>query len=288
MAAISFLAWLLAFADTELADSANIPQADDAGLWSALIEQASNLGLPSQFLRAIQPGFIVVEFSDLRTFAAEYHPETHQMVLNRALSFNGAGRVLSPLTRMNHRDVATIYHELFHAYLDYISTVSDPHDLGPDAQRLLAFAREWQECRYSSVHVTPLPQKKTVTEPRFLSERESWEALNETWAVFVGWAIWTKLEVGGAGQPAREKFRKLLKKADKSGLLVGYYEPEDSKERSMTNKRYLAPANRISRSEVTLLSEIILGQKAVEAAWLASEMAPDPVPAAGIADCRKP
>ena len=30
---------------------------------------------------------------------------------------------------------------------------------------------------------------------RFLSNEDAWEVLNETWAVFVGWNTWTKLEL---------------------------------------------------------------------------------------------
>jgi len=274
-------------AEPGFAQPTDIRRADEGGLWTALISQASGLGLPIRFLRVIPADFIAVEFADLRTFAAEYHPETHRMVLNRALSFNAAGRVLRPLAGMNHRDVATIYHELFHAYMDYISAFPDPGAIEAEMQRLLAFAKEQQECRYSFVQITPLPQKKTVIEPRFLSDRESWEALNETWAVFVGWAIWTKLEVGGSSQPAREKFGNLLKKADQSSLLVGYYEPEDSKERAVTHKRYLSPGNRISQSEVMLLLEVVLGENAREAARLAAVMRPNPAPVPGTPGCQK-
>src|SRR5919201_1135993 len=58
--------------------------------WQQLIDQATALGLPTRFLRLIEPGFITLEFEDLHTFAAEYHPEDHRMVLNRSLSFNAA------------------------------------------------------------------------------------------------------------------------------------------------------------------------------------------------------
>ncbi len=261
----------------------------EQGNWlTGLSDQASKLGLPTRFLRILPPDFIVVEFADLRAFAAEYHPENHHMVLDRILSFNGAGRTLRPLAQMNHRDVATLYHELFHAYLDYVTTESGRGILDRGSQRLLAFAKDRQECRYTSVSITPFPQKKTVTEPRLLGDQESWEALNESWAVFVGWAIWGKLEVrdrGNQSRPAREKFRKLLKKADDSKELVGYYEPKESKERAVTHKRYLGPGNRITRSEASVLLEIIFEETAENASWLTSLMVIDPPLAPGGSAC---
>jgi hypothetical protein len=239
------------------------------------------LGLPTRFVRAIPPGFFSVEFADLRTFAAEYHPQDHRMVLNRALSFNAAGGVLRPLAQMTPREVATLYHELFHAYMDYLSSNSDSAVMGPDAARLMAFARAQQECRYQAVIITPLPQKKTVTESRILSERESWEALNETWAVFVGWTIWTRLDQARGGRqrsPApwssRSDWAKSLKKADQNGELVGYYEPEDEKERAVTHKRHLAPSDRITPGEVALLMEILFGVTPEDAGRISSLMSP--------------
>jgi hypothetical protein len=240
--------------------------------WRALIPQAERMGLPTRFLRAIPPEFFTVEFADLRAFAAEYHPEDHRMILNRALSFNAAGGVLRPLTEMTRNDAATLYHELFHAYMDYLSSRSDQAAVGPEGVRLMAFARAQQQCRYQSVTITPLRQRRGVTEPRFLSDGESWEALNETWAVFVGWAIWAQLGLAHEGRrvgpetwTSRSDMAKLLKKADKNGELVGYYEPEDDDERRVTNKRHLAPSHRISPAEVAVLLELLFGVSPGEA-----------------------
>ena len=47
--------------------------------------------LPTAFLKEIDPTFVTVVFEDLRTYAAEYHPEDHRMILNMRLSFNKAG-----------------------------------------------------------------------------------------------------------------------------------------------------------------------------------------------------
>ena len=260
--------------------------------WTALIPQAERLGLPTRFLRAIPPDFFTLEFADLHTFAAEYHPEEHRMILNRALSFNAAGGVLRPLGRMTPREVATLYHELFHAYMDYVSAAADLTAVAPDTARLLSFARAQQQCRYQSVSITPLPQKKTVTEPRFLSVRESWEALNETWAVFVGWTIWTTLELardgkgrGRHGSESRAWLAKLLKKADQGSDLVGYYEPEDESERAVTKKRYLAPSNRISPGEVSMLMEVLFGETPQEAGRMSSVMVPGRLAPGGEAAC---
>lgn len=239
--------------------------------WKALLAQASALGLPTHFLDVMTPGFVTLEFENLHTYAAEYHPQEHRMVLNRALSFNAAGGVLRPLATLTHQDLGTLYHELFHAYLDFLR--SSPQ-AGPDpgAARLLALAQKLQQCRYQVVQITPLVQRKSSTERRILTDREAWEALNETWAVFVGWAIWTRLELAGpAGKPwrqgpkAEERWLQRLKKADLQGDLTGYYEPEDPIERNMTHKRYLAPAFRISPGEVALLAEVVLGDSPEEA-----------------------
>lgn len=248
--------------------------ADDSDrLWQGLVTQAKGLGLPTRFLRAINPGFLSLEFDDLHAFAAEYHPDEHRMVLNQTLSFNSAGGMLRPLSTLTNRELGTLYHELFHAYMDYISSRLDSAS-DPSGARLLKFAQE-QQCRYQQVNITPIPQRKSHTEVRLLTERESWEALNETWAVFVGWAIWTRLELhenqatskGGNARPGwREAWLKRLKKADDDGDLIGYYEPEDPAERAIARKRYLAPSHRITPDEVAVLLEVVFEDSQQESA----------------------
>ena len=260
--------------------------------WNALIDQAERLGLPTRFLRLIPPGFVVLEFEDLRAFAAEYHPDGHRMVLNRALSFNAAGGALRPLAKMTHRELGTLYHELFHAYIDYIRSMPDVAAADQNAFRLLAFADEQQQCRYQSVTITPVLQRKSATETRYLTDRESWEAVNETWAVFVGWATWTRLELSG-GRGARgaqnhnatEGWFIRLKKADRDGDLIGYYEPEDPAEHMIAQKRYLAPSHRISPREVAILLEVLLGEPAEQASRSAAVMEPSEVPSEGGRAC---
>ncbi|HKN88558.1 MAG TPA: hypothetical protein VJV04_16945 [Nitrospiraceae bacterium] len=240
--------------------------------WPSLIEQAKTAGLPTRFLLAMDPSFVRLEFDDLHAFAAEYHPEDHQLILNRSLSFNGAGGTLKPVAQLTPRELGTLYHELFHAYLDYLSSLANPETVGPMAVRLLEFARDRQHCRYQQVSITPIIQKKGRTEVRFLTDRESWEALNETWAVFVGWAIWTKLEVQrGSSQSrrsataAQDSWIKRLKKADRDGDLIGYYEPESEAERAIARKRYLAPSHRITSQEVDRLLQDVLEYSTKEA-----------------------
>lgn len=163
-------------------------------MWTQLLGEAQALGLPTKFLHEIPPGFVQFEFDDLRTYAAEYHLGEHRMVLNRVLSFNGAGATLRPLGRLTHAEIETLYHELFHAYIDYLVTAAEARARAvPDL--ILAFARVQQDCHYGAVLITPVVQRKGETEERFLSARESWEALNETWAVFVGWMVWNQLEL---------------------------------------------------------------------------------------------
>lgn len=246
--------------------------------WASVILQAEELGLPTRFLRAIPPDFAVLDFEDLHTFAAEYHPQEHRMVLNRALSFNAASGVLRPLANMTHRDVATFYHELFHAYIDYIQVRPEAAASSPDIARLSVFLQDQQRCRYQVVNITPVVQRKSATEVRFLSEREAWEALNETWAVFIGWTVWSKLEQAGAHRQkssrglVTESWLKRLKKADRDGDVVGYYEPEDPDERQVAQKRYLAPSHRITPREVAILLEIALGVSSKEARRAAAVM----------------
>jgi hypothetical protein len=165
-------------------------------MWRQLLVEAQTLGIPTKFLKALPSSFVRFEFDNLHSYAAEYHLGEHRMVLNRTLSFNGAGTMLRPLGRLTHTEISTLYHELFHAYVDYLVMAAET---SPEAASdpLLAFARTQQGCHYSAVLITPVVQRRSETEERFLSERESWEALNETWAVFVGWVVWNQLELSG-------------------------------------------------------------------------------------------
>lgn len=199
-------------------------------IWRQLLSEAHALGLPTKFLRAVPPSFVQFEFDDLHSYAAEYHLGEHRMVLNRALSFNGAGATLRPLGRLPHAQIETLYHELFHAYIDYLVTAAEASpEVASDS--VLAFARVQQGCHYGAVLITPVVQKKGETEERFLTERESWEALNETWAVFVGWIVWNQLELTSSAARSIQKSGKSqdewvnrLRSADREGILREYYE----------------------------------------------------------------
>jgi hypothetical protein len=240
--------------------------ADPAPLWGKLIADAKALKLPARFLEQMPAGFVRFEFDDLRTFAAEYHPAEHRMVLNRTLSFNRAGGTLRPLRQLTPKDLQTLYHELFHAFMDYLAVESDrTHAGGMPSNPLIKFARKQQQCRYERILITPVPQRKNQTEERFLSEEESWEVLNETWAVFVGWAIWTSVELGRSkrDQPAgsaigRQDWIDRLRKADREADIRGYYEPQDPAEKTIAQKRFVAPAFRISAEEVKRLMKDVL------------------------------
>lgn len=240
--------------------------ASNERMWQQLLGEAESLGLPTQFLRVLSPDFIRFEFDDLQTFAAEYHLGEHRLVLNRSLSFNAAGATLRPLGRMTHKEVETLYHELFHAYVDYLVTAAGSEPAGSQRYPVVTFARAQQHCRYGTVLITPILQRKTETEERFLTDRESWEALNETWAVFIGWAVWNQLDLAkGSGRVVlksgrnREEWLRRLKKADLEGTLRGYYEPEDPAERGVTQKRFLGAASRLSPQEAEVLMGAVLG-----------------------------
>ena len=148
--------WSFTPLDSAKADS-SATTADGSKLWPALVSEAKSLGLPTRFLEQIPPQFVTFEFEDLHAFAAEYHPNDHRMVLNRSLSLNAAGRMLRPLAKLTHKELETLYHELFHAYLDFLEQENDP----PQAHAsLMAFARGQQRCRYQQVLITPVLQKK--------------------------------------------------------------------------------------------------------------------------------
>jgi hypothetical protein len=225
-------------------------------IWKQIIREAEGLGLPTKFLKAVPANFVTFEFDDLQAFAAEYHLGEHRMVLNRTLSFNVAGGTLRPLSRLTHAEMETLFHELFHAYMDYLTVRETEGQL----DSLLVFARKQQRCRYGAVLITPVVQRKSETEERFLSERESWEALNEAWAVFVGWTVWNQLELrqrmGRSIQKpgkSRQAWLGRLGEADREGKLRGYYEPEETAERAVTRKRFLAHGSRLSAEEAERL-----------------------------------
>jgi hypothetical protein len=254
---IRVIAVLLISLLTVPADGRGSDQSDlSAQIWMQITADAERLGLPTKFLKTVPSDFVNFEFGDLQAFAAEYHPAEHRMVLNRTLTFNVAGRTLRALAQLTHAEMETLYHELFHAYMDYLGT----EEAKGQADSLLQFAREQQRCRYSVVLITPVVQRKTETEERFLSEAEAWEALNEAWAVFVGWTVWNQLELRkgtdrSIQKPGRNRdaWLRRLTEADREGKLRGYYEPEDPTERAMTRKRFLAPASRVSGKEIERL-----------------------------------
>jgi len=233
-------------------------------MWGQLIHGAESLHLPVGFLKAMPADFVRFEFDDLRAYAAEYHPGEHRMVLNRSLSFHAAGRDLRSLKSMTSKELEVLYHELFHAYMDFLESREGG---GASAHGdLLAFARAVQICRYREVAITPVVQRSQETEVRYLSDSEAWEALNETWAVFVGWAIWNQLEIekkGGrtmAGVPQlAEQWMARLQRAMQSGELRGYYAPQDPEERRVTQKRFLASSDRISAGEAMWLMNQVIG-----------------------------
>lgn len=233
--------------------------------WPALLQQAETLGLPTEFLTHIDPAFVNITFEDLRTYAAEYHPEDHRMILNMRLSFNEAGGALADLARMTHHDLALLYHELLHAYMDYLYADQQLTPLNAEDKDVLDFANSQMGCHYRFVRINPIRQLKEATELRFLSDQDSWEVMNETWAVFVGWVLWTKLELfqgklsDSTWTPTLiEQWTDRLEKAVESGELLGYYEPDDPEERKVARKRFIAPSNGLTPKDVEhLLTKVL-------------------------------
>ncbi len=259
--------WWVSAALAETAVSSHGELESTSRSWARLLAEAERLRLPTKFLRVLPPDFIQFEFDELRTYAAEYHPGEHRMLLNRSLSLNAAGRVLKPLGRMTHKELEVLYHELFHAYMDYLM-VRDVQLREPErsSQTLLHVATEQQVCRYGEVMITPIVQRMDEVESRYLTEAESWEALNETWAVFVGWVVWNQLELlqqtGKStflGERDARQWILRLKRAFEQGEFRGYYVPEEPSERRLAQKRYLAKSSQLSLEEALVIMEQAFG-----------------------------
>lgn len=259
--------WWMSVASVEAAISSHPEQESANQSWVRLLAEAERLRLPTKLLRVLPPDFIHFEFDELRTYAAEYHPGEHRMLLNRTLSLNAAGRVLKPLGRMTHKELEVIYHELFHAYMDYLMVRGVPlGELERSSHALLRVAKEQQVCRYGEVMITPIVQRMGEVESRYLTEAESWEALNETWAVFVGWVVWNQLEL--LQQKGKSTFLggwnahqwiPRLKRAFERGEFRGYYVPEEPGERRLAQKRYLAKSSQLSLGEALVIMEQVIG-----------------------------
>ncbi len=259
-----FIAWCCGFG-LVLTDTATHGEPLTGAMWERLLSDAEELHLPTAFLKTIPSDFIRFEFDDLRTYAAEYHLGEHRLVLNRSLSFNAAGRVLKPLTKMTHKELEVLYHELFHAYMDYLDSAGKQDAvLDRASSAFLGFAKNLQACRYGEVDITPFVNRQQETEPRYLTETESWEALNETWAVFIGWAIWNQLEVerkhdGSVHQWSHiDQWAQRLGMAFSNGEFRGYYVPQDADERRITQKRFLARSSQLTWKEATVLMGQVL------------------------------
>jgi len=255
--------WVMSILFAEAAVISQTEAGSTDRTWTSLLRDAGRLQLPTKFLRTLPPGFIRFEFDDLRVYAAEYHPDEHRMVLNRSLSFNAAGRTLKPLGKMTHKELEVLYHELFHAYMDYLTVLeAQSRETDHPSQELLRFAREQQACRYGEVMIVPIVQRKEEMESRYLTQAESWEALNETWAVFIGWMVWNQLEMqhkAGKSMFQAHQWIQRLKTAFETGEFRGYYAPEDPGERRLTQKRYLAKPSQLTWKEAGILMKQVIG-----------------------------
>ena len=275
------------------------PVADPQGEWARLSSELAGMGLPSRFLRLVPVEFVKLEFADLKNVAAEYHPESHRMVFHLSLSVGRRGMRLLPLRDVSNQDLATMYHELFHAYFDYVDFASGTSKMPAQAVRLYQEAKRFASCRYTLVEIGPIPPQKSApktgrVETRRISEREGWDAVNETWGVFVGWAIWNKLEATDRLNPASrwdwdavEEFLDRLETAYVNRELTGYFEPADQTERRGIPRWYLSPNHAISVQEIALLLEVILdespGMAELAAHWIAA--LPDRAGAPALGTC---
>ena len=253
---------------TVFAWSAPVPDSQEE--WRRLVTGLVRMGLPSTFLRLLPVEFVKLHFGELKNAAAEYHPDGHRMIFHTNLSVEGQGRRFRPVAEIASQDLATIYHELFHAYFDYVDFAASTPKMDPRGARLHAEAKRLLTCRYTMVEVVVGPpqkgrQHKSRVEPRRLTESEGWDALNETWGVFVGWAIWNRLETTDRlgrrwDWDAIEGFLDRLDEAYQNGDISGYYEPVDVDARKVMPRWYLAPSHAISAPEIALLLDVILDE----------------------------
>src|SRR5437660_2269420 len=273
------------------------PVPERQGEWARLTTEAAEMGLPSRFLRLLPPEFVKLEFAELKNVAAEYHPDGHRMVFHLNLSENSQGKRLRSLLQIGNHDLATIYHELFHAYFDYVEVASGAPRMTPQGARLYEDAKRFVACRYAVVQISPIATQESAPrkgrfEKRRISEREGWDALNETWGVFVGLAMWNKLEATDRLNPATrwdwdtvEEYLDRLETAYVNGELTGYFEPADQAERRGIPRWYLSPSHAISAQEIALLLEVILdetpGMAQLVAHWISASQDHAAAPALG-------
>src|SRR5438128_6413452 len=138
------------------------PVPDLPGEWARLTTETAEMGLPSRFLRLLPLEFVKLEFADLKNVAAEYHPDGHRMVFHLHLSEGNQGKRLRSLRQVGNHDLATIYHELFHAYFDYVDFASGTPRMTPQGARLYAEAKRFAACRYAVVEVSPISAQQNA------------------------------------------------------------------------------------------------------------------------------
>ena len=109
--------------------------------WARFTKELAEAGMPARFLTVLPAEFVQLEFVDLKTAAAEYHPAGHRMVFHLALSENHQGRRFRPVRDISNHELATMYHELFHAYFDYLDFAAGSARMPEDAARIRTEAR---------------------------------------------------------------------------------------------------------------------------------------------------
>src|SRR2546425_11019838 len=151
------------------------PVPDLPGEWARLTTETAEMGLPSRFLRLLPVEFVKLEFAELKNVAAEYHPDGHRMVFHLNLSEGSQGKRLRSLRQIGNHDLATIYHELFHAYFDYVEFASETPRMTAQGARLYAEAKRFVACRYSVVEISPIATQKSAPRKGRFEKRRSEE-----------------------------------------------------------------------------------------------------------------
>src|SRR5438309_10646587 len=91
--------------------AARVP--DSQAEWGHLTTALADAGLPSRFLKLLPREFVQLEFADLKTAAAVYHPDGHRLVFNLPLSEGNEGRRFRLFRNIGYYELATLYHALF-------------------------------------------------------------------------------------------------------------------------------------------------------------------------------
>lgn len=262
------------------------PMANDPyGLRHYLVHGEKDQHLPFGFLKRAL-GHYRVEFADPPGGAgAAYWPSSNTLTVRAAL---GSGGRLRPFSQIGVSDRATIYHEMFHGYLDWA------RDTGGDR-----FATDYfrtNRCRYADVEVD-LPNGPTRWQ---LDARQQEEILEETAGVFVGKFVtdWgnaigyvtggppARADMGRQGAAVRAEMLGRMREWADQRKVTGYFKcgggwPVSGCPGFFPSLVFMTARNAMTTSEMSFLVGGLMGFPAAEVARFLPSGAPPACPTAG-------